>query len=237
MEDLPKSAVTLDRRLDKAAESTTVDLCQHRWHWTLDESNAKRVSLRAYARAVGVSISRIRAQVNGYVDWTARGGARTLAECIERASIGVEKQAAIEAVAKASGTSFGNTRKSHSGTVQTARALAEERAQRRGTSVSDEIEGAAAHLVKSAKAVQNHKADRKSKLDARYIEIEGHIAAAIRRLRAAVDVARDIELDAPHVEVLTDSIKNLRSVTNLLDVAITGTTEVDWDAELAALPK
>jgi len=235
--ELPKSAVTLDRRLDKATESATVELCQHRWHWTLDESNAKRVSLRQYAKEVGVAISRLRAQVNGYADWRARGGTRTLGECIERANLGAEKEAAIAAVAKASGQSFSHTRKSRSETVHTARALAEERAQRRGTSVADEIEDAAEHLIRSAKAARNQKADRKAKLDYRYVEIEGHIAAALRRLRQALDVAREIDFDSDHVELLTDSIRKLRAVINLIDVSVSGTTDVDWDAELAKLSK
>lgn len=233
--ELPKSAIALDRRLDKATESSTEELCQHRWHWTLDETNPKRVSIRQYALGVGRARTTVGPQVNGYAMWVGGGRERSLTECIERARHGAEKEAAIEAVAKASGQSYTNTRQRHGETVRTTRALAEERAQRRGTSVADEIDDAADHLVKSAKAIKNQKADRKSKLDARYIEIEGHIAAALRRLRDALEVARAIEFDSEQVEILADSISKLRAVINLIDVQVTGTTDVDWDAELAKL--
>ena len=41
-------------------------LAQHRWHWTIDESNPERVSLSEYARSVGRHLSNIAAQVKGY---------------------------------------------------------------------------------------------------------------------------------------------------------------------------
>jgi hypothetical protein len=49
-----------------AAESTSQELAQHRWHWTLDESNPKRVSMRDYTDEVGRSYSTIRTSVKGY---------------------------------------------------------------------------------------------------------------------------------------------------------------------------
>jgi hypothetical protein len=49
--NLPKTVVEKDRTLSKAAD----ELMQLRWHWTLDESNSKRVSFAEYARQVGRS--------------------------------------------------------------------------------------------------------------------------------------------------------------------------------------
>ena len=50
IEKLPESVIKEDRRLSRGAE----ELCKLRWHWTLDESNPQRISMREYARQVGV---------------------------------------------------------------------------------------------------------------------------------------------------------------------------------------
>ena len=79
----------------------------HRWHWTLDEDNPKRVSIRQYAKEVGVGFKRVANTVNGYAAWSSGdvGSHITLGECIERVSMSTERAAATEAVAKVHGMS------------------------------------------------------------------------------------------------------------------------------------
>lgn len=86
----------------EAAESASESLAEHRWHWTLDESNRERVTVSTYARAIGKAQSTVFAQVNGYAAYrgTSIG---TLSEAIERANIGAERQAVTDAVADARG--------------------------------------------------------------------------------------------------------------------------------------
>ena len=50
---LSKAVVAEDKKLAKASDKAGEALMKHRWHWTLDESNAKRVSFAEYARQVG----------------------------------------------------------------------------------------------------------------------------------------------------------------------------------------
>jgi hypothetical protein len=88
---LPSNVIATDRRLDENATRASEDLARHRWHWTLDESNPDRVSIRAYARNVGRSDLTIGAQVKGYAASAARG--TPLNEEIERARMGGETEA------------------------------------------------------------------------------------------------------------------------------------------------
>jgi len=76
----PAPASKASRALEKSAESASEQLAKHRWHWTLDETNPERVSLRAYARDVGRAESIVRKYANSYADWTAHPDVRTLPE-------------------------------------------------------------------------------------------------------------------------------------------------------------
>jgi len=51
---LPARVIERDHTLAKSAD----ELMKLRWHWTLDESNAKRVGFSEYARSVGASEGR-----------------------------------------------------------------------------------------------------------------------------------------------------------------------------------
>lgn len=62
---LPKTVVTKDHELSKAAD----DLMKLRWHWTLDESNSKRVTFSEYARQVGKSEAVIRRDAKAWAKW------------------------------------------------------------------------------------------------------------------------------------------------------------------------
>lgn len=106
---LPEWVVQKDHELVSAAEKTQMETAEHRWHWTLDESNAERVSLREYAKRVNRSHSVIKAFADGYATWVV-GARRPLAEEISRAQVGAEKEAKIEAVSEATGKTFSNVK-------------------------------------------------------------------------------------------------------------------------------
>lgn len=88
-EQLSPQVIAADRRLDDNAKRASEDLAKHRWHWTLDESNPDRVSIRAYARAVGRHHRTISVQANGFSAWVAQPAAPP-SEHIERAGIGID---------------------------------------------------------------------------------------------------------------------------------------------------
>ncbi len=107
MTDLPNEVVAADHEMEQSASKASEALAKHRWHWTLDESNPDRVSIRAYAQAVGRAKQTIQKYVNGYAAWQAQSGhagVPTLGEAIERAQMSAEKATMVEAVAEANPT-------------------------------------------------------------------------------------------------------------------------------------
>jgi hypothetical protein len=234
-EQLPTRAIETDHRLERSATNASEALAKHRWHWTLDESNSDRVSFRAYARAVGKHEKTIRTHAKGYADWTAGGAARTLDESIERAKLGTETEAATEAVARARGTTFGHTRSSRPTEVRRVRQVARERAEKHGTSVEDEAPKVADAIVRHERTTDRERAARQEATDLRYVEMEGHLAYAKKRLMQALNLAHQIEWDTDSQELLRDTVANIQALLGLIDTALGGAADVDWDAELAKI--
>lgn len=234
-ESLPTKAVEEDHRLEGSATKASESLAKHRWHWTLDETNPKRVSIRAYARAIGRSEATIRHYVNGYAAWSANEDVRTLSESIERAKVGTEKETAIEAVAKARGQSFVHTRQERPTEVKRVRDMARERAEQRGTSVEEEAPRAAEWVVKAEKAAKKQHEDRTERLGLRFVEMERHLDAMKRAGTQALRIAHEVPWGDDERELLSHTVGNVKALLGLIDTALTGATDTDWDAELAKI--
>lgn len=233
---LPKHAITEDRNLEAQSSKASEALMRHRWHWTLDESNAERVSLREYAREVGRSFSTIHADANGYA-LTQGDRAVPISEARERAGMGAETEAATEAVAQARGLSFKHTRQDRPVEVRRVREIARERAEKHGTSVEEEAPKVADWLVRSEKAEETRQAERKERLGLRFVEMEGYLKNAQRKLVDALNMSHDVPWGDEERELLASTVQNVRALLNLIDLALVGAAEVDWDSELAALTK
>jgi len=232
---LPKAVVREDQSLEKAQESTFEALARHRWHWTLDEANPDRVPMREYAREIGRSERTIRGQAKGYADWTARAGARTLRDCIESAGMGAETALAHEAIADARGVTVQTVRENRPVEARRVREIARQRAEDRGTTIEEETKKAADWVVKSEKAERNKQAERAQRTNLRAISVEEKLTRMMRIGIEALSELRGTELDSDAQELLEDSLERLRAVLNLLDMAIAGAVEIDWDKEFSKL--
>lgn len=232
---LAKKAVQEDRRLERAHDSTFEVLCQHRWHWTLDESNAKRVSMREYAEAIGRNESTVRRQAKGYADWTAASRGRTLADCVATASMSVETAAAYEAVAEARGVTVQSVRNSRPVEAKRVREIARQRAEDRGTTIEEETTKAATWIVKSEQAEESQRTERAKRTSLRAVSVEEKVRRMIRIGIDALAELRGVELDNDSQELLEGALVDLRAVARLLDMAIVGAVEIDWDAEFSKL--
>lgn len=234
---LSKSVIETDARLEKAQSRSLEELAQHRWRWTLDETNPDRVSIREYARQIGRSLRAVQNMVKGYASWKSdEVHLVTLHEAIDRASVGTEKEAVVEAIAKAEGVAFQTARQRHE-EVREVRTIAQERAERRGTSIEEEAPFVAEQRVKARAAGARIREERVQAKGLRYIEIEGHLAAAQQRLSQALTTAQDIGWEAEEIELLADSLGKIRAILNLIDLRIAGETNVDWDQELQRLTR
>lgn len=235
---LPVEAVAKDAALERLSAKASEELARHRWYWTLDESNQARVSIREYARQVGRDFRTIHKYANGYVRRMA-DAELGISDAIERAALSAEREAAVQAVAAAKGIAFstaatkGQYRKEATEVLHTAR----DRAERKGTSVTDEMVAVAHTRQKARTAAQKQTAARKERLGLRYIEMEGHLAHVKRRLVEALTLARDIDFGTDETELLADTLGNIKALLELIDLALVGTANVDWDAELATITK
>jgi hypothetical protein len=233
---LPAKVIADDHQLEDAAGKASEQLAYHRWHWTLDETNAKRVSVRAYARAVGRSQPTIYATVEGYATWAAsdRGSSITnLGGYIQLAGMSGERAAATEAVAKALGNTIETTARGRRAEVREVLTSARDAAERKGTDVHDEIERHAKTLAQGRQASAERRAARPRSV--LYAKLELRLSTAQRALSEVLVEARSNELDEEVTELVLATIANIKALLGLIDLALAGNVEVDWDAELARL--
>jgi hypothetical protein len=233
---LPQNVIAEERRLDKAVSNASESLAKLRWHWTLDESNPKRVALREYARETGRTRRIIEAYAYGYARWKGGdAGVATLAEAIERAKMGSETAAATEAVAAQRGLSIKQTRTVHASEVRRVREQARERAERRKTTVEEEIPTVMAWREKAARAAEREKVERKRRYSPAYFEAEAKLDRARREIAAVARLAVEMDWADQEQELLQTTLANIKSLLKLVDAAVTGTSGTDWDGDLRRL--
>lgn len=233
MPDLPRSAIEVDHKLERATDTASEALAKHRWHWTLDESNPDRVSFSAYARAVGRSQPTISYSARAYEDVVHNGTA--IAEATARARMGAETEAAVDAVAQARGVKFDSARRLRPTETRRVRDMARERAERHGTTVEEEAPKVANFIVRSERAERQQRDERRERMGLRFVEMEGKLAKAKSALLDALNVARDVEWEEEHRQLLEQALQSVKSLLALVDLALTGAADVDWDAELSGL--
>jgi hypothetical protein len=233
---LAKNVIQEDHRLDKASSEAAERLMGHRWHWTLDDSNPDRVSFREYSRAVGRDERTIRTDAHAYVGLQEAGaGARTPSEARERAKMGTETAVAMEAVAAARGIGIQQARQARPVEGRRVRDIARQRAEDHGTSVEEEAPKVAEWIVKSEQVDQRRTAERKQKLGLRFVEMEGKLMKARGALVEALNVAHEVPWGDEERELLSATVENVKALLKLIDVALAGAADVDWDAELAKI--
>lgn len=234
--------IETDRRLESDEKRANEALVQYRWRWTLDESNSDRMTFDAYAFMVGRNPSTIRRQANGYENMLAERQAGTrredqkpLYEHIERARVSAEHEAVIDAVGTARGLSFQQTRKTRPDEVKRVRQMARERAEKHGTTVEEEAPKVADQIAKLEQAEKARTEERKQKIGLRFVEMEGHLAYAKRRLTDALNLAHQVPWGDEERELLSHTVDNIKALLTLIDTALTGVADVDWDAEMEKL--
>jgi len=228
------SVIETDHRLEEAAGRTAGELARHRWHWTLDESNPDRVSVREYARQVGKSHPAIRVMVNGYAAWV-EDASSTLDDHVGRARMSEETRAAADAVAKARGVAPRTAQDSRSplhNEVRRVRDIARDLAEKHGTSIEEEAPTVAEAIVQNEQAEEQEKAQRNARTDLRIIELEQHLRRAEKSLQAAKQLAGVIGWDDESRTLVQTTWANVKALTQMIDAFIVG---ADWDKELEKL--
>lgn len=226
-----------DHALESKSEKAGEELARHRWHWTLDESNPERMSIRGYADLVGRSFATVKAHANGYAAHSSEHDTvltRTLTDHIEAAKMGAEREAATQAIADARGTNFANVAANQRDEVTSTLGVARERAERLGTPVQEQIVSVAQHREKARQAERIERQDRAKMHTAEFLRIEAELGKAARSLRSAFEMGEE-RLSQEERDLLMVTLGNVRSLLGLIEMRFTGAADVDWDAELARL--
>lgn len=215
---LPKQVVEEDHRLDKAASGSAVALMKLRWHWTLDESNAKRVPIRQYARETGRGDRLIYRDTTAY-DLLRTGTCKTPEEARERAQMGAESFAAVKAVAEARGVGAHTARQRHKDEVRHVREVARERAERKGTTPEQELANVAQEAVRAERARQRETTERRKHFGSQYLKADGKFIDAARKMAEGIDALEGADLDREEWELLFHTIDQVIEFANLAKTA------------------
>jgi hypothetical protein len=231
---LAAEVVQADHELEKAANRSAGELARHRWHWTLDETNPGRINVNAYAREVSRNRQTIYVMAHGYARFIM-DQSMTLEEHTAQARMSGETRAAAEAVGHARGVSAKTAQEQRREEVRRVREMARERAEKQGTTVEEEAAKAAQQIKTQEEADTELAEQRKARLGLRYVEVEDLLSVAYRKVSQALGKMRDMPWEDEHRELLSASAANIKAVLALIDVALTGAADVDWDAEMAKL--
>lgn len=242
---LPAEVIREDRDLEQSMESASEALAHLRWHWTLDESNPERVSLRAYGRAVGRHHATVRSFAAGYAHWIARSGEdhHHLQTFIAQANMATDRRIVVEAVAEAHDISVNSAsalRRPELKEVRNAVIDEAEKREERGLDFSAEERQDYARKVAEQKRIarereERERIERQHKQGAQFIQADAHLSKARRELREALGLVQETEFSEEEVELLTREQAAIQGILGLIGSALQGDSGTDWDAELAAL--
>jgi|SRR5215471_5051497 len=233
MNRLPDKVVEHDHALEKTDETAALTLMQWRWHWTLDESNPHRVSIREYAKYVSRDYTTIHRCVKGYAIWNDPPGGIILSayEAQRRAGMTAETEAAVDAVAQARGVQFTYAQNEFYDEARRIRETARERAEEKGTSTLDEIPQAASITYKRQEAERERDGRRAERQPLRFIEIEAALNSAQRDLIKAIRVSEQVELPEEYRELLAHTLDSIKRLVAIADRAIVDAYDTSWQRE------
>lgn len=244
---LPADVIQEDRQLEASVENASVELAKLRWHWTLDESNPERVSMRAYAKAVGKAPPVIRQYAHAYVhiaDSGSRGFKLGFSEARSLAAMSEGMHAIASAVAEANNASVESIRsgryKEETREVRNAVADEAERRTERGEAFDEQERARYAREVAKIKArheeaERRFREEQKQRHRAVFVDVDTTLSKARRLIKEAFANQQDVEFTEEEVELLQREIEAIRGLLRLFDSALTGGSGTDWDAELARL--
>lgn len=222
-----------DRRLREAAESSSAALASYRYEHTI----AVGVSFNDYARHVGVDPEAVRryAKAHEFIILNPEESSGSFDVAMVRAGNTADRAAVVEAVAEVKGIKPTVVDTGHRHAVRRVRQMAEDRAERRGTSVSEEAPNAARSYETMRRAEKRRNETKAANTSIRFLTIDQDLDRARSALIHALNESHGVEWDDESRELITDALAKVKAVIALLDARFTGMTDVDWDRELARL--
>lgn len=217
-----------DQVLEQDADRTGFALMEHRW----TAIHVHGYGVREYARAISrdpMTISRYVRAWQMRLDGVAESA--TAGDLLERANGSVQRNIAVDAVARIHGVGMAQARQRHMPEVRRVLAAIAE--------ADDKQAKADAYVdaVMKSQAAQRADKDRKRASSTRsMLDLETELDKARRALRQAVLITKEAtSLDETwhqHTAEIMDEVEHLCALLNL---ALTDSSGVDWDAEMGRL--
>lgn len=233
-EAFDRAVIDLDVQLAKTVDRTRERLCRHRWYWTLNPENPNRVPLKTYAISVGRSYSTVRTQANGYARWLADPSI-SLNDHVELANMGAERAEVSKRVAQIYGLSGSTARQELQGVISDLVAQTKEKTEPGKVSFEEALDDVVEFHRKSKESRERRQQTHLERHGIKFVGVDNQVTRAINAIHKALQEAKRSEWSDQERQILTEGITRLRGYLGLLEVALTGSTEVDWDAELAQL--
>lgn len=241
---LPQGVVQEDRRLEAAAESTSLELAKHRWHWTDDESNPDTVSYAAYARAVGKGATTILQYAKGYVLFTQSGrGARSFGDALEQVNMSADRRIVIEAIANEFKVAPAVARSAYRHEVDEVRNSVEhiaEEKEEKGEAFP--VEDRKEYAERIAKMKRNTRVQAERELEEgrqrhsrRFTEVDSLLSKARLALREAREAQEGVSFTDEEVGLLAREYDAIEGNARAGKAKLTGDSGTDWDAQLVSL--
>lgn len=238
MTNISQAVIDRDHELEGAAQRSSEELAEHRWHQTLDPDGPGH-SINSYAKAIGRSQQTVRNYANGWQLQAERlqAGLATVSitDAVRLASQSEERRAMTEAIAEETGESIANAARGDNTRVREMQAQAQHQAEEKGTDPIDEARLLAKRQKQTAELAAKQKREKAAAHTLRYIEVEGKLGTARRKLAEALTVAQDVGFTGEEMELMREALGQIRAVLNLIDLRLAGNPDIDWDAELTKL--
>jgi hypothetical protein len=242
---IPPSVVEKDHTLERSHDKASEALAKHRWHWTTDESNPDRVSVRAYARAIGRHYRTIQSHASGYAEWLRVTGSEpvtlggmTLTDCIRLSFLSAETQQIAVAVAEGEGSTPAEVAQGRNRQrLRVIEVQARERAERHGTDPVDEARGIAQRSRQTREMEVRHREKAVQRTSVRFTIAEGKLASAKRYVLDAMREVEGVDMTDEEMELMRSTVANITALLNLLDLRLAGQPDIDWDGELERLTR
>lgn len=240
-ERIPQAVIEEDHRLQTEKSRAGEALARHRWHWITDESNPERVTLSAFARAVGVSKQLISVDVNAYllvVQRQAETGERIkIGEARRRVMVSAEKEAVTDAIAKARGLKYATVSQERPHEVREVLQIARERRDRKvekgiDTTVEEEAIDAAKFVASVEHTITRISDEHLAARDFRFIDVHGYLCGALRQLGLASKLAGQLDWPTEERELLEEVASKVKLAIEDVQARIAGARKayVNWDA-------
>jgi hypothetical protein len=235
-----KEIVPRDKEIRETEEEASEALGKLRYDNTIGlHPNAKQPGFTEYAEHCGLSRKVVQRYARAYEKFQAENGPRraVFADYLFAEHKSEDEQQAIEDVAEVRGISRNSAERLHRESVAKVK-RATKRQIERGASPSEAREfgrKVARQQVRTEERRAEERRERRASTVQVLVDLMLAIDGARYKLTDALVIAKEGDMNTETMAQANVALDKVRTVLGLLEMAVAGSAEIDWDAELAKL--